>query len=650
MSTGAVASQAEPALLQRVAELLRQLVAGIEKVKQAHKPSALTAELALASTGLHQLQQWLPPNHALHKQLVKLHKLLPALLQPQEPLATVRLLAAVYLLQQRLLFAVPVELAAYRSHASAAAVVPLSQLWRWQQDTADNDTAAMIQPLLWSLLHQLVQVARTPVLAVADVGILLLRMQALLEFGATAEESCAFSELAQAVSLALLRTCLPSQAEQVHCWQALWNFVQQRHNPAACAAVCHDLELLQTAQLELGRYRQQLHMFLQLARSRPAMPALLSYPVLLLHYRLPWILAAVGQHSLAQLCQLWCQCLLVHWQHRMPVSAGLQTLWSCIPAVLDLSQWPRLSAGQICRWHLQLLQAWPVLPARPVEQVVFVGVREGEDESVPLAGIPERLAREFGLLTEQVTAEWFADATSYAPHAAALTAQLLLLEQGAAALKILAIESFCSQLLALHQKVRSAPLEQSFPADLLWRAHQHLRDMLDEITAWQEPVPDAEIGTAIKQWLQSVPELQQLPLPLADPAAAMLARVQSFVDSFARSVEQPLRFSVELCQALPESQLLLCEEALIALLRFLVLEQVQNQPQRRQALKPVAATLLLKLESTEDGIAVEITEAGVEMPPDTKTLKRLRHKLPEAVQRLYCRTVPGRGRSFRFVI
>jgi hypothetical protein len=81
-----------------------------------------------------------------------------------------------------------------------------------------------------------------------------------------------------------------------------------------------------------------------------------------------------------------------------------------------------------------------------------------------------------------------------------------------------------------------------------------------------------------------------------------------------------------------------------------VLEQVQSMPQRRQALKPVATTLALKLESTEEGIAVEITEAGVEAAPDVRTLKRLRHKLPAAVQRLYCRTRPGRGRSFRFVI
>ncbi len=647
---------AEPALIHSVATSLQQLVVGLERVLKVRKPRAgAAAELARVGSTLQQLQQWLPQGHGLQLQLVKLHKLLPALLQPQAPAATVRLLAAVYELQRSLQLVEPVDLAGYKSSAAVTALVSLTQLWHWQQSVANTKADALVQPLLSSLLQQLVAVARKSAPAATEIGKLLLQMQTLLEFGDNAEQQSAFGELAQALSLAIMQPYLFNDDERIVCWRSLWRMSQRQHEPAAeqPAPVCHDLELLQVMQLELGRYRWQWQMFLQQVDARPAAePVFLTYPLMLLHYRLPWMLAAAQQRGFAQLCQLWYQCLMVHWQHRLPLDKDLLLLWRELMAVLDLSQWFALSPTQTSRWHLQMLLLWPSPPTQPVEQVAFHGVREGgdEDEAIPLAGIPERMSRSFGILTEQVKREWFADAGVYALHAKALTTELHLLEQGAAAIKLPVIENFCSLLLALHQKARNVMPPQQFPAELLLRGHQHLRDLLDEVSAWQQSVPDMQLMNAIKQWLLASARPLSQAATAADPTTAMLERLHDFVALLASFVEQPLHFSVELTKALPASQLSLCEAALIALLRFMVLEQINNMPLRRQALKPLAATLVLKLEAVEDGIAVEITEAGVETAPDAQTLKRLRHKLPDTVQRLYCSTQPRRGRSFRFII
>ncbi len=512
------------------------------------------------------------------------------------------------------------------------------------------EPAVLIQPLLVSLMQQLVAVASRPMPAPQQIGELLQLMQAVLEFGSTAEQQRGFSELVPVLIVAVMQPHLSNRNQQVQSWRALWQFVQQRQLSTVCNAECHDLELLQALQRDLDRYHWQLQLFLQGAALKTASaPVLVCWPVLLLHYQLPWILAAVEQHSLARLCQLWYQSLMVHWQHRLSIAKGLLALLRQLAVVLDLSQWAGLSACLLCRWQLQLLQQWPNAPTHQLDRVALAGVREGDDEPVPLAGIPELLSRSFAMLTEQVTAAWFADAAVYQLHAATLLAELQLLEQAAAAIKLSAIESFCSLLLALHQQAWCA-LPEQFPGELLWQCHQHLRDLLDEAAAWQQSVPDLQLLAVIREWLLHAPRPLPPPAQAAHPATAMLERVQFFVETLARSVEQPLRFSVELANNLPLSPLAACEEALIALLRFVVLEQVQNLPQRRQALKPVATSLLLKLEAVEDSIAVAIVEAGIETPPDAKTLRRLRHKLPETVQRLYCRTLAGRGRSFHFVI
>lgn len=639
---------APPALADSAVGLLHQLIARLEQMLGSHKSRvASAAELARTSTALQQLQHWLPSSHDLQLALVKLHKLLPALLQPQAPATTVRLLAAVYQIQQSLLGSVPVELTAFRASARVTAQAPLGQLWSWQQAAANTETADFMQPLLAALLQQLVAVARRPAPAAREIADSLWSLHALLEFGHREPPVAMASELLQALSMVILHPGLFSYQQQVHCWQQLWQLLQQQQAPQSPELACHDLELLQTVQLELGRYRRQLLMFLQQAEAAPA-PVLLSYPLLLLHYRLPWLLLAAGQRSLSWLCQLWHQCLMVHWYHRVPVGRRLLRMWHDFAAALDLSQWPGSSARQITRGHLQLLQQWPASPARLVDRVAFQGVCEGEqnEEAIPLAGIPERLSRAFVMLSEQVVPEWFADSHSYAQHAPALTTELLLLEQGAAAVKLPVIERFCSLLLALHQQAATQPP----PAGLLWRAHLHLRDLLDEAAAWQEAVPDKPLADSIRQWLQTAAPPLPPTMPATAALAGMLARLHDFVNLLAGFVEQPLRFNVELASALPEPQLPLCEETLIALLRFVVLEQVQSRAQRRQALKPLATTLVVKLAHSEAGITVVITETGVETAPDAPTLKRLRHKLPDAVQQLECRTQPGRGRSFHLVI
>lgn len=636
---------AETRLLPALATTMQQLMQALtDLLRRRGSRAHLADELALCSSRLWQLAQFLPVGHTVRQQVSHLHKLLPALMQPQENAVQLRLLVPLWHLQQTLPTALP-DLAPWRKsgHFPPAAQGLLAAWWRSQSMTAASP---------WQdVARQLAEAARSGRLQPAAVCLLLRRWLALQQFvGNEAQRDCS-SELLQRMALVLLMPHVVGATEVRRCWQWLWSYTQQQALAVDAPAGCDDLALLQAVQTDLARYRCQLLPFLQQAHTQPD-TALLSQSVLMLHYRLPWVLHAAGQHGLARLAHLWQRCLLQHWQLRQALAPALLEQLNTLLQTLDLANWRSVSPLQIASAMLHLLQVWPT--ANPAA-VASVPLSMGNTAAaVPLAGVPDLLAQSFTLLN-RVNQSWFSSAAAFAAQAPLLAAELHLLEQGAAAVKVHAVERFASLLLVLQHKACQLRSAQEFPALLLWRSHCHLLELLDEAAAWQDPQLDNALVAELQAWQQQGVQEPLPPWPYASAPAAMTAddltqRLTLFVAKLAQTLEHPLRFSMVIAPAVPAVLLPLCETSLQPLLRFLAVEQLQETQLRRQAHQPVATSLELRLDASDDGVAVELREEHCNRAPDHQALKRLRHKLPSTVQRLLWRTLAGSGRSMHCVI
>lgn len=640
---------AEAGLLPVLASMLAQLMQQLTDLLRGRGSRArLAGELALGCTQLGQLAQFLPADHAVRQQVSHLHKLLPALMQPQDAAVQIRLLVPLWRLLQALPSAEP-DLAPWRrANALRPAAVALLATW-WS--SRQPQIAAPLVTALHDVLLQLVILVRSGRPAPASVAALLRRWQLLQQFCPNDQHRQHSTELLQRLTVLLLVPAATTANDAGQCWLGLWRFAQQQMLPSDDTGACDDLALLQAAQTDLARHRCQLQPFLQLAAAQPG-SVLLPQPLLMLHYRLPWLLQAVGQPGLSRLAHLWQRCLLLHWQLRRALTPELLALLAALSALLDLSQWRSLTAGQITDAMLQLLQEWPSVQKHGVASVpLLIG---NAAAPVPLVGVPELLAQSFAVLN-RAEASWFGSAAEFARHADALTAELKLLEQGAAAVKVQAVERFCSLLLALQHKASQSLADRDFPAQLLWRGHCHLLELLDEAAAWQDPQADTHLLAALQAWQQQDVHEPLPPWPDSAATAGMTAnelaqRLSLFVDKLAQTLEHPLRFSMSIAPTLPAALLPLCESSLQPLLRFLVLEQVQETGVRRQAHRPLATSLHLRLDTCDDGVTVELREDGCERAPDHQALKRLRHKLLPSVQRLLWRTLAGSGRSLYCVI
>ncbi|HTQ98641.1 MAG TPA: hypothetical protein VMH83_01565 [Candidatus Acidoferrum sp.] len=629
--TAATLTLALPPLRRALAAALQELALALQR-KLGGRTAPTMAELVCLNLRLRQLYQWLPLADAERGPLDKLQRLLPALLQPQAAAAQARLLAFVL---QRVQALPSSRWVALRSRAtvSRAAQPLLVTLWQWQQQAQDQDTTEptaflLVEPYLNRLLLELAALARAPT-APADVVTVLSRLYALAAIAGL--QPIAFAALLQRLSLALTIPALVTDDERRALWQALWRWPQGQPQPAPPLRECHDLELLQAVQHDLAGYRWQLQQFAQQTLAVHEAP--LPFAILLVFYRLPWIVAAAGNTALADYCHLWHHCLLGFWRSRLPLPPPALALLCQLPQLLELAQWPQWRADRLVLPHLQLLALAP------------------SAANAAAAELPELLSRAFGTLSQAQSA-WFADADTLQTRSDTLMAELRQLERAAAALRLAAIENYASLLLALTaQALRSAGLH-AWPAELLWQAYRHLLDLLDEAAAWQQPLPDQALVQALQLWLQQArheagavrevaPDAAQLPLG---------QRLQRFVEALAQTLDQPVHFNAAM-PALPSVQAAVCEAALQPVLREEVLAQLQARTQRRAAGQPRAITLQLQLVAMANGaVAIELNVDGIELPIEAATLKRLRYGLPSAVQRLEAGAVPGRGRQWRLIV
>lgn len=585
-----MSTQVPEPLLRAIEQHQQQVLTLLQQQLQRGEPNA--AVLLQASTPLWQLAQWFPRDHLKREQLERLRKLLPALLQPQVAAAQIKLLAYVHGLQQQ--WSARINLAVLRRSSAEALQWVLAIIRAQQRQGLDQFAWQQAQVLrLLSALAKSVREKQS--LAALCAG--LQRMQSLLEFSASTVQQQALATAAQVLSLAHVCSAQVEQQALQNAWQQLW-LLSQGEPLATAPSDSVDIELLEAVQNDLRGYRWQLQHFLQpLTAQEENAGRALPFSVLLLYYRLPWVLAAAGQHSAAQLTQVAYHLLLTHWQQRLPIHTALHQLLQQIARVLEMGEWSKCNATLLWRWQQQLLQFY--CAAEPVK----------------LAAVPTMLSRSFQALNALDSCTT-ACAEKFAAVQGNITTELRLLEFGAAAVRMSAIEQFCSALLALLLKLRAAESAQSWPSMLLERSVQHLLALLDEAAAWQEPQLDSEL----------LAELQRVDFNVTNVGASSLdQRMQLFAATLARTLEQPLRLELSVAAAQTEADSERCENVVQTFLRLLLLHCAQQSAERRLACLP--RTLVVQIAIAAEGCVITAVEPYCQLPIEEAVLQRWQYKL-----------------------
>ena len=364
-------------------------------------------------------------------------------------------------------------------------------------------------------------------------------------------------------------------------------------------------------------------------------------------YRLAWILQALGRRSLAEAGLLSYHLLVRHWQQRAVLQAPVQMLLAAWMEQIVLQVAQQVATAALPDAALDL----PLLLGEAI--ACWPGKTNGVVQSGPGrkdAGSPEILASSFSALV-QVDAAWFADRSSWQRGVGLLQRELQLLEQGAAALRLSALEQFCSLLLGVHAQLHVSLPQGAWPGGLLLRAHRELVALLDRAALWLEPRPDADTLVALRDCLQQGEErciaLLRAPQDAA-PELRLACSLALFGQQAGRLLGRPVRIQLDAPAAIQvdlEAELL---RAVQEILRWLLLQHESSAELRRSQHLPLASTIAVTLLPQDDAAcAVSVLETGSRGLSGGKQLQRLQRSLGVAVEALCCEDVPPLGRRIQ---
>lgn len=338
-------------------------------------------------------------------------------------------------------------------------------------------------------------------------------------------------------------------------------------------------------------------------------------------------------------------CLACHWSIAAPLAAPLCTLLRELVTAMPNGT----STALLVRALWRVSELWP----EPSRNDLAIPLTEGDGAvagSVRLEAVPVLLAGGLATLTS-VRREWFVSREGFATHRAALRRELLLLERGAAAVKVRSVECYSTLLLEFLAAVELEPVHHPFPGDLLWRAHAHLVELLDAAAAWWEALPDAVLMQELRDYSreQSEPLGQVAEAGAADCCAAWAGLARSLnaqVQSFAAVLQVRMRFDFARCTwpCGPE-QLSRLQAALTPLLRFLLLDFSLSLEARRQRHLPLTGCLWLRV-ATMEPLTVELRDDSAREPPSPEQWRELQHRVrKQGAAVLECHETPL-GRCF----
>ena len=392
-----------------------------------------------------------------------------------------------------------------------------------------------------------------------------------------------------------------------------------------------------------------------LAVSPKSQTSAVSQDLLTYFYKLQWVSLAVNLPQLSSLCGCFWQLLLQHWHHKLALGAATLQVLQTFCTRLESVQTPL--ENDVSWWPLQnrLLRLWPALESKDEMPILLLDKKSKNaiypDGLITLARVPQLLSGAFTALVN-ANRHWFVSYKNLAAHRIYLQQELLLLERGAAAMRLPALEQLCAFLLELHSALDDHTDAETFPAELLWNTHQLLLNMLDQAAAWQDPELDMVLVSRLQSWLGQTLACDKIqiqePPPVLQPSWLQLSNeLTRQVKILAAMMELPVRMvlaqpSMQL--SVPTLQLL--EQSLRPLLKFIMLDSTQDGNSRSAVHKPVINSINISVQAQHQALVV-IVEQDSHEPPPPRLLRTLQHKLPRAAGKLTCAVNTGTGRTFR---
>lgn len=384
---------------------------------------------------------------------------------------------------------------------------------------------------------------------------------------------------------------------------------------------------------ELGLYQTRLGTELQ-----PA-PGPVSADLITLLYKAAWVFTAVGKQAWARLCHCAYRLVQQFWRTRRPLPpASHAVLWH-----MTRELGAELPPTQLRSWRQALVQDWPGWAGdgkRPI------ALRASAAPAVPLDAVPLLLSGSFATLV-RVPAE---PCAATPEHCRQLLQELVLLEQGAAAMKVWPLEQLCTALITVYETyLREAA---GLPEPLLAQAHRQLVCMLDQSAAWQEAQGDATVLQALEDWLaqQSCCREPACGSATSGDAAGerwLRSELLAFLGTLAAVLERPVRLRLDtggVC--LDGARLAQVLECLKPLVKFMLLDRSVDARARQAMHKPRVSTLTVGLRATSATLILSAAEDSHEDTLPPAEVQRLQRRLPKAAGALVCESRAGQGRCF----
>ena len=352
--------------------------------------------------------------------------------------------------------------------------------------------------------------------------------------------------------------------------------------------------------------------------------------------------------------------LAQHWYQQLPL--GLDNIRLIIgilkhPIVADLAA-AKCSLDQnparpgLHELLYDLLLAWPAASIAPDLEITLTSYTGTAHANVPLDAMPVVLASGLDALA-RIRADMFCSPEHFRQHQPALQAALMLLEQGAAAVRVKAVEKLSQGLLDVYLVLDWLPAVD-FPGPLLWQAHQQLLVALDNAAAWGEPVPDEQLLIDLAV-CQQASRTGLASAELAEPDAGDWRQVRQQLLGYVQALTAVLDIQVRLhiqglddtCSARMLSSL---QQGLVPLLRFQVLDFSLAVEARRVRHQPQSGNIWLELQKEPALVRVVLHDDSGRAAPDVLQWQQLLHRLKRAGLGEATCTCGMLGRRFECVI
>ncbi len=565
-----------------------------------------------------------------------------------------------------------------------APMTPLARLFCWQHalelTTSEQAGFGVVSPLL--LPDMLAVLDRCTALCRASDWSLdyfcgtglarsLWHLRGIARFGADARVAQLFAELDDECLDMHLAGSRP-QADLMQQWLA--RLFEVTHGGAAreqTPDAAPDLAFRSVYDQELAKYRRQLQTELHgelhdelhdgasgEAHSEPDAPVhKVSASLITLLYKLTWVFAAAGQRDWARFCHCAYRVALQFWRTRRPLTPA------CHAMLLNLAAEPGMPLLDtvLRQWRQQLLQDWPSWTGdtkRPI------ALRPEEGQVVALEAVPDLLSGSFTALVQAGRLTQLPSAQACRPFfqvlmqdlSSELLQELVLLEKGAAAMKVWPLEQLCTLLIAIYEtRLRE---EIALPATLLQDAHRQLLRMLDQAAAWHEVRIDTHLVQSLETWLNAALKARSAARELsgsvelgADGEQTLRAHLLSCLGTLASVLERPVRLQLDAGTVrLDSSRLTRVLDCLRPLIKFMLLDQSIDASSRNAMHKPRVSTLTITLRATGATLIITAGEDSHEDVLAQPELQRLQRRLPKTAGPLLCESRAGRGRSFTFTL